>query len=131
MSNLMLIAEVGTKTGFCYDSANIWQVVGYLLLVFKIVIPIILIILGMLDLGKAVVASKDDEIKKSMKTLMLRAIAAIVIFFIPTLIGIVMGLVSNFGASGAKDDFDICRQCITSPNGTKCSDNAKRANGDL
>ena len=48
MSNLMLIAEVGTKTGFCYDSANIWQVVGYLLLVFKIVIPIILIILGII-----------------------------------------------------------------------------------
>ena len=57
--------EIGTETmGFCANTANIWQVVGYVLLAFKIVIPILLIIFGMLDLGKAVIASKDDEIKK-------------------------------------------------------------------
>lgn len=107
--------NIGTASGFCAESAGIWQVVGYLLLVFKIVIPIILIILGMIDLGKAVVASKDDEIKKSMKSLMWRAIAAIAIFFIPTIIGIVMGLVSNFSTSGAKDDYNVCKTCITNP----------------
>ena len=52
---------------FCASTANIWQLIGYVLLVFKIVIPILLIVFGMLDLGKAVVASKDDEIKKSIK----------------------------------------------------------------
>ena len=53
--------EIGTETmGFCANTANIWQVVGYVLLAFKIVIPILLIIFGMLDLGKAVIASKDD-----------------------------------------------------------------------
>ena len=36
---------VGTETaGFCANTANIWQVIGYALLVFKIVIPIILIV---------------------------------------------------------------------------------------
>ena len=30
---------------FCVDTSNIWRMVGYFLLVFKIVIPIILIIL--------------------------------------------------------------------------------------
>ena len=64
MSNLFLTLAVGGSTGFCYDSANIFQVIGYILMIFKIVIPVILIILGMIDLGKAVVASKDDEIKK-------------------------------------------------------------------
>lgn len=118
MSNFMLLAEVGTSSGFCHDSAGIWQVVGWVLLVFKIVIPIMLIILGMIDLGKAVVASKDDEIKKSIKSLAMRAIAAVVIFFIPTLIGIVMGLVSNFSSSGAKADYEVCRKCITNP--SKC-----------
>lgn len=118
MSNFMLLAEVGTSSGFCHDSAGIWQVVGWILLVFKIVIPIMLIILGMIDLGKAVVASKDDEIKKSIKSLAMRAVAAVVIFFIPTLIGIVMGLVSNFSSSGAKVDYEVCRKCITNP--SKC-----------
>jgi hypothetical protein len=131
MSNLLLLAEVGTSTGFCYNSANIWQVVGYILLVFKIVIPIILIIFGMLDLGKAVIASKDDEIKKAMKSLAMRAIAAVVIFFIPTIVGLVMGLVSNFSSSGAESDYNVCRSCLTAPNKTTCSDASKKANGDL
>ena len=127
----MLLAEIGTSAGFCAESANIWQVVGYVLLVFKIVIPLLVIILGMIDLGKAVVAGKDDEVKKNIKSLMWRAIAAVVIFFIPTLVSLIMGLVSNFSDSGAKSDFDICRQCISSPGKGKCADNAKKANGAL
>ncbi|HIR74025.1 TPA: hypothetical protein IAB95_00820 [Candidatus Ventrenecus avicola] len=108
---------VGTETmGFCATTANIWQVVGYVLLVFKIVIPILLIVFGMLDLGKAVIASKDDEIKKATKSLAMRAIAGVVIFFLPTIVGLVLGLISNFSSSGAADDYAICRQCITSPN---------------
>ena len=106
---------IGTQHGFCANSANIWQLVGYVLLVFKIVIPILLIIWGMLDLGKAVIASKDDEIKKATKSLDFRDISGIVIFFLPTLVGVIMGFVSNF--SEVQDDWRVCRQCITDPNG--------------
>ena len=35
---------------------------------------------GMLDLGKAVMAQKEDEIKKSQQTLLKRIIAAAVVF---------------------------------------------------
>ena len=119
MGNALLLldgSKIGGENGFCKQSADIWQVVGYLLLVFKIVIPVILIIFGMIDLGKAVVSGKDEEIKKNMKSLMIRAIAAVAIFFIPTIVGIVIGLVSSFDDEG-KADYDICRQCITKPNG--------------
>ena len=67
---------VGSETGFCAGSANVWQTVGIVLMVFKIVIPILLIIFGMIDLGKAVIASKDDEIKKATKSLLFRAVSA-------------------------------------------------------
>jgi len=113
--------------GFCANTANVWQIVGYALLVFKIVIPILLIIWGMLDLGKAVIAAKDDEIKKATKSLAFRAISAVVIFFIPTIVGMLLGLISNFSSSGAKADWDDCRKCITNPNGDDCSYNAQRA----
>ena len=52
---------MGNVDNFCAETSNIWRTVGYFLLVFKIVIPIILIILGMVDLGKAVISS-DDKI---------------------------------------------------------------------
>lgn len=128
-NNLILIGAVN----FCKNTANMWQIVGYVLLVFKIVIPILLIIFGMLDLGKAVVASKDDEIKKATKSLAFRAASGVIIFFIPTLVGMVLGLVSNFSQSGAKEDFDTCRACITKPNDQdECGQYAEEAwNGEL
>mgnify|MGYP003289121918 CR=1 FL=1 len=60
-------------------------------------IPIILIILGMLDLGKAVVASKEDEIKNAQKMLIKRAIYAVAIFFVVLIVQVVFGLLSTTG----------------------------------
>ncbi len=116
----------GTNSGFCANTANVWQIVGYILLVAKIVIPILLIVWGTLDLGKAVIAAKDDEIKKATKALAMRAIAAVVIFFIPTLVSVALGMISNFSSSGAQEDWDVCRACITNPNG-ECNGYAEDA----
>ncbi len=106
------------EEGFCANTANIWQIVGYILLILKIVIPILLILYGMIDLGKAVVAAKDDEIKKATKQLAFRAIAGIAVFFVPTIIGLLVNMLSIF--SDARDDFQVCKSCITSPNGDEC-----------
>ena len=122
-----MIEPGSEQIGFCVNTANVWQIVGIALLIFKIVIPILLIIWGMLDLGKAVIASKDDEVKKSVKSLAMRAVAAVVIFFIPTIVSLVMGLISNFQQSGAADDWKVCRTCITTPNDPDCVGNAQDA----
>lgn len=114
---------------FCTDTANAWQIVGYVLLVFKIVIPILLIIFGMLDLGKAVTQSDEKAITKATMSLVRRAIAAVVIFFIPTLVGVVMNLIVGF-TNKAKADYENCRKCITNPTGKTCSDAASTAWGN-
>lgn len=61
-------------------------------------IPIILIVLGMLDLGKAVVASKEDEIKSAQKLLIKRAIYAVAIFFVVLIVNLVFGLLGTAGS---------------------------------
>lgn len=42
----------------------IWTLVGYVANAVMIMFSILLIIFGMIDLGKVVIASKEDEIKK-------------------------------------------------------------------
>ena len=69
---------------FCSDSAKLWKLIGRVMLVFKIVIPLLLIIFGMIDLGKAVIASDEKAIKAATNSIIRRLIAAVVIFFIPT-----------------------------------------------
>ena len=100
---------------FCYKTAKVWQIVGYHFLILKIVIPLILIILGIIDLGKAVISSDDKAIKKSTVTLIKRVIAGIAIFFIPTIIQVLFTYIAGF-TSDMNDDFMICIDCITSPN---------------
>lgn len=99
---------------FCTETKDIWILVGKILSIFKIVIPLLIIIFGMIDLGKAVVASKDDEIKKAAKQLGMRILAGIVIFFIPTLVGFAFTLADGFNADG---DYSVCEACVTNPSG--------------
>ena len=49
----------------------------------------------MLDLGKAVVAAKEDEIKKGQQTFIKRAIAAVIVFFVIQIVQIIVRFVSG------------------------------------
>lgn len=118
MNSLMLI---GTGiTDFCKDTHEMLALIGWALTIFKIAIPLIIIGLGLLDLGKAAVSSKPEEIKKSATSLVWRFVGGIVIFFIPTIVMLVFGFVSGFGETTKQMDFDICYSCITAPWQDKC-----------
>lgn len=64
------------------------QILGYV----RIIVPILIILLGTLDFAKAVLAGKEDNMKKAQSTFVKRVIAGVVVFFIPTLVDIIMGL---------------------------------------
>jgi len=73
-------------------------IIGFIksvLLVIQILIPIGLIILGTIDLGKAVIASKEDEIKKNQQTLVKRALAAVLVFLLATIVTFLMAFVGG------------------------------------
>ena len=105
-------------SGFCTGAKQIVQVAGWVLLIFRILIPLIIVIYGAFDLGKAVTASKDDEIKKSAKSLGMRIVAGICIYLVPSLVLWIFGLVAGFGEAEAAVDFEVCKTCLISPN--KC-----------
>ncbi len=119
-------APVGGMDGFCASTANVWQIVGYALLVFKIVIPILLIIFGIIDLGKAVIASKEDEIKKATGSLVRRAIAAVIIFLLPTIVSYLIGMAGGL-SDEATLDYSVCKNCISNPTGSACDSRAEDA----
>ena len=56
-------------SGFCTGVKPVLQAAGWLLLIFKIIIPLIIVGLGALDLGKAVTSGKDDDIKKNLSVI--------------------------------------------------------------
>lgn len=64
--------------------------------VIQIGIPIILIIMGSIDLGKAVLSSDDKEIKASTGRLIKRVVAAIAVFFIVTIVTLVINWATSY-----------------------------------
>lgn len=79
--------------------------------IIEIAIPIILIVLGMFDLGKAVVASKEDEIKAAQKLLIKRVIYAVAIFFVTFLVITIFNIIVGTQKGGTMDDTEQWKTC--------------------
>lgn len=79
---------------------QISHIIGLAVTLIQIVVPILLIVWGMLDLGKAVMAQKDDEIKKGQQTFIKRIVAAAIVFFVVVIVKLVIGLVAGDSGTG-------------------------------
>ena len=78
----------------CMGLVQLFRLIYNVLKIFWILIPIGLIIYGTIDLGKAVIASDEKEVKAAQTRLIKRFIYAALVFFIPMFVTIVMNLVS-------------------------------------
>lgn len=103
MSNLFLIGAMDA----CGGLLPLVRVVVQLIKIFMIIIPIGLIIYGTIDLGKAVIASDEKEVKAAQNRLIKRFIYAALIFFVPMLVGVVMNVVSA-GGEGDTTSWENC-----------------------
>lgn len=93
-------------------------VVSTVVMIIKIVVPILLIIFGMLDLAKAVIASKEDEIKKAQMIFVKRLIAGALVFFVFVIVKMLVSFVAdddgimncaNCFLNGANEKTGICK----------------------
>lgn len=116
MIDIALLMDFET---FCKDSMSVWRTVGYVVMVFKIVIPILLLLFGTIDLGKAVVSNDEKAIKTATKSWAFRAAAAALIFLLPTIVKMVMGWIFNIADTTV--DYDTCLDCVTNPSACKDS----------
>lgn len=85
--------------GLCDNDAllTLIRLIKVFVNLIKIAIPIGLIVFGSIDLGKAVIAGKEDEIKANQQILLKRLLAAVLVFFVTTFVELAMGLVGSEG----------------------------------
>ena len=76
------------------------NIISTIITVIKFGVPVLLIIFGMLDLGKAVVASKEDEIKKGQQMFIKRIISAVLVFFVVVAVQLIVNLAAGKEDSG-------------------------------
>lgn len=99
------------SVNFCneYRSYKIMGLIGYIILFIQISIPIILIVMGTIDLIKALFQFDNDDTNKSYKIIFKRFIYAVIVFFIPIIVKFFMNMVSN------NKDTEQCFWAISNP----------------
>lgn len=108
LMNILDVADSTLCEGILVPNA-LFNVVSTIITGIKIVVPILLIIWGMLDFAKSVVAKKEEDIKKYQKAFVSRLISALIVFLIVFVVQLAVNLVS-----GVEDQ--------TNPDGTTVSD---------
>lgn len=96
---------------FCIDAIPIMKFIGEIVTIIKILIPVLILVFGIIDLGKAVISSQEKEVGKAAGQLLKRFLAGVIIFFIPTFLDIGMGLVDE--TTGL--DYKVCTECVSNP----------------
>lgn len=95
---------------YCYgllgDNQGIPGIVGdlihYLYIGIKIVVPILLVLFAMIDLGKAITAKKEEDIKKYQGNCVKRVITGIIVFLVLIIVEFLLGFVEpETGDSGS------------------------------
>ena len=92
--NILDVADSTLCEGILVPNV-LFNVVSTIITGIKIVVPILLIIWGMLDFAKSVVAKKEEDIKKYQKAFVSRLISALVVFLIVFVVQLAVNLVSS------------------------------------
>lgn len=77
------------------DLLTIIGIAKKILTILQIAIPIALLIFGTMDLGKAVMAGDEKEIKAATGVLIKRVIAAVAVFLLILIVSVVTGWVGG------------------------------------
>lgn len=78
-------------------SPTIVNISYYVILVFQVAAPIVIVIFGMFDLVKSVMSGKDDEIKKGQATFLKRLIAGVMLFLVITITKVMLNIFAGDG----------------------------------
>ena len=108
----LLYVACGGAMDIPYQAPEITSLAVTLL---KTATPIILILVSLVSLIKALVAAKEDEIKKAQSLLIKRIIIAVVIFFVISIVQFVVNVVAEKSEAGS---IDACFKCFLN---NKCS----------
>jgi hypothetical protein len=99
---------------------KLFTVTSTIILLIEIAIPVLLIIFGMLDLGKAIIAQKEDEIKKGQQTFLKRVIAAVIVFLVVVVVKLLVSFIASDNADSSK--ITTCLECfVNGPKSDKCT----------
>ncbi len=109
-STLNVYADGYVAQNFCSDIIKTLRLVSISVMIVRICVPIFIIVMGTMDIYNTVNSGKTDDLKKNLTTLGKRMIIGLIVFFIPTIVRLVVN-----GLGGNDSNYQVCVNCIDNP----------------
>lgn len=113
----LLIPVVGVSAATKVSCGNVTDIpkiipklTSLAITIVQIAVPIILVLMGSLDLFKGITAGKEDEMKKGQQMFIKRLIVGAVIFFIVVIVKFLVSVVADTNVNNIVD----CIDCFVS-----------------
>ena len=103
-----------TLSTFCTHTSGVLQFIGWIVTILKIAMPLLIVVFGILDFGKAVTGGDTKNIQESFKKFGIRVLAGLLIFFIPSIVMWLFGLIASF-SEATSTGYKTCQTCILAP----------------
>lgn len=97
------------------------ELVHLIINLIKIGTPILLVILGMMDMFKAMTAQKEDEIKKAQGLFFKRLIAGVLVFLVFVIVELVFGLLAGSTGDDQANMWDCVNCFVKGPDSPSCT----------
>ena len=94
MINLLEVSNSTLCDGVLIPN-QLFNIVATIIKLIKIAVPVLLIIFGMIDFAKSVVAKNEDDVKKFRKQFISRVVSAIIVFVIVFVVQLAVNLISS------------------------------------
>ena len=120
----MFILECTDTIQFCYNARKILIIVKEFIKILQWSVPLLLIFLGTWDMFKAVTKGDDQKaVQDATKAFIRRLISGVVVFLVPFLIRLVLGLVESNIISNSNGD-------VSATSWVGCWNNVENKNSD-
>jgi len=86
------------------------ELTNFAVTLLQIAVPVILVIMGSVDLLKSVTSQKEDEIKKGQKIFVKRLVVAAIIFFVVVIVKFLISIVADASSTNIIE----CMDCFLS-----------------
>lgn len=126
--NLISFLDEAVTCGSTTIEGDIVGVIRAVYNAIRIGVPIILIVVGMVGMGKAIAQQKEDEIKKAQSTLVKQAVAAVIVFLMFSLVSLVVGVVAPDEKNGESSNWNCVDKILRGKSTT--DDTKKEEKGD-
>jgi len=109
----------------CSDNniRTVLKMAGFVLLLAKLAVPLLIIGFGVMDLYKSVIDKDEKSLAKQTKRLIMRIVTGVLVFFIPTIIEAIFNMSDRLNIIET-DEYKMCSSCLFSPFGEECSTTA-------